>query len=75
MTDAEIVESFNLMNRLGVGGKERADWLAALTPTSAQPGGPPQKVTQEQWDQMPANERLDYCRKFAQPLEDGRRKP
>jgi len=50
----------------------RADWYRAIG-QPAQPGGQPAKVTQEQWDQMAAAERLDYCRRFPQPLDHGKR--
>jgi len=49
----------------------RADWYRSIG--QPQQGGPPTKVTQEQWDRMPATERLDYCRRFPQPLDHGRR--
>jgi hypothetical protein len=31
------------------------------------------RVTEEQWQQMPAAERLDYCRHFPQSIDGGRR--
>jgi hypothetical protein len=51
-------------------------WLAnyAAIAQPAQPGGPPPKVSEEEWAKMPAAERLDYCRRFPQSTDGGPRR-
>jgi hypothetical protein len=39
----------------------------ANPPPAATPAPQTQRVSEEQWQQMPAAERLDYCRQFSQP--------
>jgi hypothetical protein len=42
-------------------------------PPAAAPAPQTQRVSEEQWQQMPAAERLDYCRRFPQSTDGGRR--
>jgi hypothetical protein len=47
---------------------------AQVTPPATAPAPQTQRVSEEQWQQMPAAERLDYCRRFPQPMNGGPRR-
>jgi hypothetical protein len=73
MTPDQVAASFAALTKSGVSAEERVRWLAALA--QPQQGGPPSKITDEQWGQLSNAQRLDYCRQFPQqPLDHGRRR-
>jgi hypothetical protein len=46
----------------------------ASAPPAAAPAQTQARVSEEQWQQMPAAERLDYCRRFPQSTDGGPRR-
>jgi hypothetical protein len=74
MTSEQALASLMRLNQSGVSAEVWRDWYAAIAQPQPQQGGLPAKVSDDEWAKMPAAERLDYARKFPQPLDHGKRK-